>query len=178
MRNKVIKILILTFLIMLSIQAVEIPTGVTDPESLSTYYIQNFQYIRDKTQDYWQSPQESMNLKGGDCEDFSYLTKDILEQLGYECKVYGVFFKEINRSGHAICVFKDKNGYYKMFDNECLSYIKRLKGIDVIKTKFKNWKQIWKIMPYHGEIDRFENHAVLIEEIKNNKEANIIKEEK
>jgi len=65
------------------------------------------------TTDDWQLPRETVTKKTGDCEDFAFLTKDILEALGYEVKIYAV--REIGY-GHAVAIFKYGDTWC-LFDN-------------------------------------------------------------
>jgi len=77
----------------------------------------NIKYKKDKGQDEWAGPQETLRKKYGDCEDFAFLNAAFLRVAGFQPKVLGV----MRRLGgnHAICAFKE-NGYYSWIDNNQL----------------------------------------------------------
>ena len=108
---------------------------------------------------------ETMKLKTFDCEDISFLTMNILEQLKYRCKIYAVLFYNLKNEGHIICVYEDKNGYRKIFSNGFILYAKGLNDLGVIKKVYKNWNKIYEVKPlFYGEANGFYQHAILIEE--------------
>ncbi|MCK4736216.1 MAG: transglutaminase domain-containing protein, partial [Methanophagales archaeon] len=47
------------------------------------YVVENFDYYSDpRSREFIQSPSETMNIKGGDCEDLTILLMSLLENLG------------------------------------------------------------------------------------------------
>ena len=56
-----------------------------------------------------QTPEETLRLGTGDCEDFGFLAKDALEHHGYKAKVLAVeaTLPSGNHKGHALCIYKD-----------------------------------------------------------------------
>jgi len=85
-------------------------------EDYSKWLKKNIKYQKDSSKDVWATPQETLNKKEGDCEDFAFLTAEVLRGLGYDPHFYALV-----REGeaHAICVFK-KDGFYYWFDNATL----------------------------------------------------------
>lgn len=83
------------------------------PEALASYLKQEFTFQEDPSlfnkPDYWQEPEEFLNRKKGDCEDYAILAKTILEQQGKEAFLFSLY----GGSGyaHTVCVFVDETGY-------------------------------------------------------------------
>lgn len=82
-------------------------------ESLSQWLTLNFSYQNDVGGDNWATPEETLNKRTGDCEDFAFLTNAALKVLGYNPKVIVL---RRNKKAHATCVFQS-DGYYCWFDN-------------------------------------------------------------
>ncbi|MFC1590459.1 transglutaminase-like domain-containing protein [Candidatus Omnitrophota bacterium] len=82
----------------------------------------NIGYQRDGDSDIWSSPEETLERKYGDCEDFAFLNAAVLRIFGYRAKVLVMaMLPEVKAVGsakgdHAICVF-EKNGRYYWLDN-------------------------------------------------------------
>ncbi len=93
---------------------------------------ENIEYEKDDGKDEWAIPQETLERKTGDCEDYAFLNAAFLRMAGYDPKVLGImqFFNQ----GHAICVFKEGN-HYSWIDNEKL-----------IRTKVKTMPELAKII--------------------------------
>jgi len=100
------------------------------PDTLSLWLRFTVAYISENTSneeaDYWKTPKETLKDKGGDCEDLSFLTKAILEDMGYEAKVLWLYGRksEVKKGkiqdvsySHAICIFKTKDGKYQHMNN-------------------------------------------------------------
>jgi len=91
-----------------------------------------------KIKDYWQTPNETITLRSGDCEDLAILFQGFLVQTGKIGQL--VFIKRTK--GHAICIYKNK-GRYKVFDNfKIITIPKEYKNIDDIVTKYYKAKFI------------------------------------
>jgi len=60
-----------------------------------------------KGQDHTQPPEETLNLGGGDCEDFAYIIADALSYHGYETRMLVVWGKN-GDSCHAVGIYKEK----------------------------------------------------------------------
>lgn len=74
----------------------------------------NITYVSDKI-DYAQSPEETLKLKQGDCEDFAILNQAVLKHFGIQSGFWGVYSNR--KSGHAIIVFWE-NGQLSYTSNE------------------------------------------------------------
>ncbi len=65
------------------------------------YVVENFDYYSDpRSREFIQSPSETMNIKGGDCEDLTILLMSLLENLGI--KTYLILTED-----HAYCLACD-----------------------------------------------------------------------
>ena len=87
------------------------------PEKIGWWEESHIWYTADP-KDIWQSPEETLRLKKGDCEDFAILAQYYLKQIGMESQIV-VFTMHIDDKckGHGICVFKE-NGKYNYIGTE------------------------------------------------------------
>ena len=60
-----------------------------------------------KGQNHTQTPEETLRLGGGDCEDFAYIVFDTLHYHGYETKMLSVRGNN-EKSCHAVGIYKEK----------------------------------------------------------------------
>jgi len=87
------------------------------PESLSRYMKKNFTYRSDSRNygkdEFWQSAEEMMEQKVGDCEDYAAFAKAILDRLGFETTIISVYWAT---NAHTVVVFKTdgKLGYFDL----------------------------------------------------------------
>ena len=77
---------------------------------------ENIKYKKDEKKDYWSTPEETLQDKRGDCEDYAFLNAAVLHLLGYQPEVLAV--GRLGRN-HAICIFEE-NGNYSFIDNTML----------------------------------------------------------
>lgn len=113
---------------------------VNSPKTLQKWLEKEFTYKADD-EDYWKYPKETVKDKGGDCEDFAFLTKYILNALGYEAKAIWVYGRKYTVKedkiqdipySHVICIFKEKDKY-RYFSN-----------IYLYQKTFETWEQVVK----------------------------------
>ena len=97
-------------------------------EDYSHWLQNNISYQKD-FQENWESAQETLNKKHGDCKSYAFLNAAILKVMGYQPRILALTRRE---GGHAVCVFQ-KDGYYLWFDNS------RLK-----KTRAQDLKELEK----------------------------------
>jgi hypothetical protein len=92
--------------------AIQLPT----PEAIVHFLWKNFNYEKDERQfgneDYWQTPEEFVANRKGDCEDFAVFAHQILKMQGVQSFLINIYG---NDGGHTICVFKE-NGKYQAID--------------------------------------------------------------
>ena len=88
------------------------------PGELSQWLQDNFKYKAEEfLQDYWQTPEETLELKTGDCEDFAFLVLYILNQQTKPKEAYFVLIDSGEVDSHAICVFKKEDGTWGIFSD-------------------------------------------------------------
>ncbi|HTZ10791.1 MAG TPA: transglutaminase-like domain-containing protein [Candidatus Margulisiibacteriota bacterium] len=81
------------------------------PELISQWMQNNIAYKSDwalhGVMEYWQTPQETLTLKAGDCEDAAFLIQALLDEIGISSTVISVGY--IDEAGaekrHAMCIF-------------------------------------------------------------------------
>jgi len=81
----------------------ECPSGDRECQvnKIYRYVVENFDYYSDpRSREFIQSPSETMNIKGGDCEDLTILLMSLLENIGI--KTYLVLTED-----HAYCLACD-----------------------------------------------------------------------
>lgn len=91
------------------------PATIKTPKDIKSWLQANFKYIPDKKpEDSFKTPEQTIQDKGGDCEDFAILAALILECLDYKPYITCVYGKDL---AHAICFFKEKDGTWSFFSN-------------------------------------------------------------
>ncbi len=105
-----------------SIQALALQ--LSSPKAIAQWMKKNLDFKEDQaifgTEDYWQSAQEILKRKAGDCEDYAILAKALLDELGMES--YVISFYGPNDYAHTIVLFKDKGGYNVMNEDRLYHY--------------------------------------------------------
>ena len=94
------------------------------PRAISNWLKKNITYKSDSEvynkEDYWQEPKETIVLKTGDCEDYTFLAQVLLSNMGIKSYAIGIqYSKGSEEGGHAICVFPYGSSY-SYFDNHLL----------------------------------------------------------
>jgi len=130
----VLMILIASLIILSNLNAYALDTPKTIAErytlvdSISGYLITYYKYESDIKQfdveDYWQTAEEMIKNKRGDCEDFAILVQAILKELDIESQLIGLWWEEKDFTttykwyAHMIVVFQDENDKYSFMDNQ------------------------------------------------------------
>lgn len=142
------KITILLLLLLLiaprmafSQQAIEdIPSSVRGPQELIDWLSGEFDY-RLEMPDSWQTPQETIRSKKGDCEDFAVLVSAVLSRLGISSDIIILKFKDLGTS-HAICAWKADDGTYAFTSNKTLHRTGQYALTDAISKYYPDWEKI------------------------------------
>lgn len=115
---------------------------IHSPKDLSKFMRKNFKFVEDAANfgkvDYWQSPEEMLSLKKGDCEDFALFADAALKELGFESHVVSIYGK--NQFAHTVTVFK-QDGKYRAFNDGKLYKYDTDKIEDVLSKIHSEW--IW-----------------------------------
>lgn len=125
-------------------QSVEnISSLVHTPQELGVWLASEFRY-QGEIPDYWQSTEETLNLKTGDCEDFAILAQDVLKNLGIDSDMVIIKFRGLKES-HAVCMFKI-NGFYSFISNQKLIQTKQTSIREAVQEKYPDWQKISKVV--------------------------------
>ncbi len=70
--------------------------------------------------DHWQTPEEFVRRRAGDCEDYALLARALLRRNGIEAFVLSLYGKA--GYAHTVCVFKDGRGRYNVINQDRIQY--------------------------------------------------------
>ena len=94
------------------------------PKALATFLHRTFTFTHDEElfgrEDYWQSPEEFLTRKAGDCEDYAILAQAVLRHHGIRAYLFSVFGE--GGYAHTVCVFVDEHGRYNILNQDRLRY--------------------------------------------------------
>ncbi len=100
----------------------------------------NFRFENDRrafgTEEYWQSPEEFMTSRQGDCEDFALFAQHNLKLNGVDSFLLNIYSK---RTSHTVCVFQE-NGKYSVIDGTKVKHYKA----DDLKSLLSKIDPFWK----------------------------------
>lgn len=113
---------------------------IQTPQGLVNWLVKDFRYELEMP-DYWQSAEETLRLKKGDCDDFAILASAILSKMNLPNDIVIVTFKGLNIS-HALCVWKDKDGLYSFISNQKLYETKEAQLEVAIARFYPDWEKI------------------------------------
>ena len=80
------------------------------------------------------------------CEDMALFAHHCLGQMGYLSNVYALKWKN-NNIGHAVCVFRDRDGKYKLIDLTYMSSIGLNSPSDIIRHFYPEIESIFLVSP-------------------------------
>lgn len=93
---------------------------LNSPEKIARYLWRHFAYEKDQTQfgseEYWQSAEEFLANKKGDCEDFALLASELIKKTGRTAFILNIYG---SRYAHTICVYIE-DGRYNAVDGSDL----------------------------------------------------------
>jgi hypothetical protein len=89
--------------------------GIRSPEDIARFFFQEFTYTM-SLPDRAHTPEETIEAMSGDCEDFAILASAMLTRMGIENQIFVIRFSGM-KVAHAVCIWKDKNGYYNFISN-------------------------------------------------------------
>ena len=96
----------------------ELAHRYTTPNAIASFLRQEFTFTRDADlfgeADHWQSPEEFVARRQGDCEDFAMLARELL--IRNWIKAYAVSVYGAGGYAHTVCVFVDPQGWYNVID--------------------------------------------------------------
>lgn len=119
--------------------AENIPASIQSPKDIVKWFKNEFMYEL-KFPDSRQSPEETIRLRKGDCEDFALLGRMILSDLGIKSSVVIIKFRQIGMY-HAICLFTN-DGLYSFISNKDLVRTSSQSIAGAVNEKFPDWEKI------------------------------------
>ena len=91
----------------------ELSATYATPEAVARFLQTQVRYHHDRQlfgrNEYWQTPEELLARKAGDCEDYALLAVELLRRQGIEAQVVSVFGEGY---AHTVCVFRDGGRYH------------------------------------------------------------------
>lgn len=117
------------------------------PEAVANYMWHNFTFEKDRRQfgneDYWQTPEQFMTTRQGDCEDFAYFAYEMLKLNGrkaFVLNVYGGGF------AHSVCVYLE-NGHYNVINGTTLDRLNAKDLKTVAEDIYPFWQHALVVIP-------------------------------
>ncbi|MBI3306315.1 MAG: transglutaminase-like cysteine peptidase [Candidatus Omnitrophica bacterium] len=135
----------------------ELTNQMQTPEEIARYMWRNFQFESDQTnfgkEEYWQTAQEFLQNRRGDCEDFAIFANEMLKLNGVSSFILNIYGS--GGFAHTVCVFKE-NGRYSVIDGTQVLHFKSKSITDLMSKIYPFWKEgaIVSATPYstQGEI--------------------------
>lgn len=115
-------------------------SSINTPQDLVNWFSKEFSY-KWEIIDNWKTPQETINSKEGDCEDFAILASVALSRMGIANDILVIKFKDLNLA-HCICIWKGKDGTYKFISNRKLQNTGKYKIKEAIEKFYPDWERI------------------------------------
>jgi len=113
----------------------------TTPKAVAKLLRDEFTFKRDEElfgeADHWQSPEEFLKRKAGDCEDYALLAQALLRRNGIEAYILSLFGQE--GYAHTVCVFKDEHGRYNLIDVDKIRYPKAVSLEAMASWLYPGW---------------------------------------
>ena len=105
----------MSIIAVLSVLLINSSVYAITPEEVSEYMISHIERKAETTRyDYWQTPEETIKLGTGDCEDFTFLAYSLLKK-SYKC--YIVRINAEPKLDHMILVIDYPKGRKSYFNN-------------------------------------------------------------
>ena len=117
-----------------------IPDTIRTPDQIVKWFDSDFQYQL-KLPDAPQSPEETMVLKTGDCDDFAALASVILARSGIKSDVLIIRFKGLNVQ-HAICIWRNSSGTYDFISSKKLHRTLAHDIVSAVAEYYPDWEAI------------------------------------
>jgi hypothetical protein len=119
------------------------------PDAIAGYIWKNFLFEKDQRQfgkeDYWQSPEELMKNRKGDCEDFARFALEVLKANGIQGFLMNIYGGN-GRYAHTICVFKDGD-LYQVIDGDKVKKIDAKSLEEVSEKMYDHWEKAAIVAP-------------------------------
>ena len=132
----------------------------TTPEAVAKVFQEQFTYEEDSAlfaeEECWQSPEEFLHLKKGDCEDYALLAQAALSRNGVEAYVFSLFGAQ--GYVHTVCLFVDQRGGYSILNVDRIIYY----HADSLEALASAMQSDWT---FGGITERYGRRGRLVKEI-------------
>ena len=112
---------------------------LSSPEALVKFMKQNFTYVTDHQlfgqDEYWQSAEEMLERRRGDCEDYALFAEAILSRNEYQVFILSVYW---DNDAHTVAVF-EQDGRWGILNLDQLRYTKASSIAELSNTVRQNW---------------------------------------
>ena len=99
-------------------------TELKSPEAVTKFMHEKFRIVEDSAlfgkDDYWQSPEEFLSRRAGDCEDFALFAQSALTRIGFESYVISLYAPA--GYAHTVTLFKQDGVYNIINDGRLYRY--------------------------------------------------------
>jgi hypothetical protein len=111
------------------------------PKAIASFLRSGFTFRDDREifgqPERWQTPEEFLARRQGDCEDYAQLAKALLERNGYEAHVFSLF--DDSGYAHTVAVFRDEDGRYSVINQDKLRRY-RAKSLEAVASRvYPGW---------------------------------------
>jgi len=100
----------------------ELARTYTTPKAVAKFLRREFTFARDEAlfgaEDRWQTPEEFLSRRTGDCEDYALLARELLRRNGIEAYVFSLIGQE--GYAHTVAVYLDERGRYNVINQDRL----------------------------------------------------------
>jgi len=105
------------------------------PQQIATFLQRHFTFRRDDELfgeiEHWQSPEEFLARRSGDCEDYALLAREFLSRNDIEAYVFSLFGED--GYAHTVCIFRDAHGRYNLLNQDKLR-LYRAQSLEALAT--------------------------------------------
>lgn len=93
----------------------EAVASVRSPEDIAKYFANGFTYTMNLS-DRAHSPEETLESRTGDCDDFALLASAMLTRMDVENQVLVIRFRALS-AAHAVCIWRGRDGMYNFISS-------------------------------------------------------------
>ena len=127
------------------------------PEQLALFLHKNVFFQEDVRlfglADYWQDPEEFLDRRKGDCEDYALLAQAVLLHQGQEAFVFSLYGEQ--GYAHTVCVFVEKGCYNVINQDRVIRYhAKSLEDLATYLYPQWNWGAVAERVGHRGRAIR------------------------
>ena len=117
-----------------------IPASIRTPRDVANWIKSDFEYQL-KMPDRPQSPQETMALRTGDCDDFAALASSVMSGLGIHSDILIIKFRDL-KIQHAICIWKGEDGICSFLSSKQLVYTRERDIMAAVAKYYPDWEEV------------------------------------